>query len=296
MAGKDILKQAGQSITGNVESAYFIIYDFRNMTDTLFGQFQGGGSVGTGVRTSQNDAAAKLAFQSFKENIKSDNSLLNSAKSLKSITTPGGNSKIYRLQFNPSSIQVYASALSVSQPDAGDKTTAVSSPQAPGLTMSASFWFDEATTWDCFPGDKFDGGLTNPTSLIKNAVAIGEQSGKKGKPTSVRPTVEAFLAALRNPFTRNLTFRWADFVFTGELLSVGSAYTMFSSQGEPVRAQMSMRIQQKIYQDILKPWLDTYDEVIGTQSASGISLGEGAFMNSYSGKRDAVGSIFNVSR
>lgn len=292
MGEKEIFSQLGSSLTGNVESAYFIIYDFRNMSDTLFSLAEGGGAVNDTARAGKSDELVKAAYSSFKNNIASKDSLLNSTKTLKSMSGGGGNTKIYRLQFNPSSFQVYASSPSVSRTDATGKPNAVDAAQSPGLTMSTSFIFDEMTTLDCFPGDKFDGGLLNPTSLVKNLVNAGKQSGKNGKKNTVRPTTEAFLAALRNPFTRTLSFRWTDFVFTGELLSVGATYSMFNPQGEPVRAEVSMRIQQKINDTLLKSWYDAFDTVVGAKSAVSAS---GAYVKNLASKRQSLGSIFNVS-
>ncbi|MGI5979155.1 MAG: hypothetical protein ACOX66_06610, partial [Oscillospiraceae bacterium] len=57
----------------------------------------------------------------------------------------------------------------------------------------------------------------------------------------------------------------------GELLSFGATYTMFSSQGEPVRAQIDMRMQQKLDNAILQPWYKNFDDVIKADSQKSLT-------------------------
>lgn len=263
--GMGIGEQLGASLTGNVENAYIVVYDFRKKADALS---QSVGGMDTITRDQQSELAMNLFRDSLSESA-GNPSMMSNAKNLTATDTAMGNTKIYRLQFNPSEFQVYASALPVNKVDATGNPNAMNAMQAPGLTFSTSFWFDKATTWECFPGDKFNGGLTSPTGLVKNIASVA-MGAKNGAPT-VRPTVEAFLAALRNPFTRMISFRWCDFFFTGELLSIGATYTMFSSQGEPVRAQIDMRMQQKLDNAILQPWYKNFDDVIKADSQKSLT-------------------------
>lgn len=262
--------QLGASLTGNVENAYIVIYDFRKKTNALTQ------SVG-GLDALTTNQQSELAMNLFRSSLNETGSMMSSAQNLKAVDTAMGNTKIYRLQFNPSEFQVYASALPVNKIDATGKANALDAMQSPGLTFSTSFWFDTETTLECFPCDQ--AGST--TDSVK-AITSFAKDLKNGPPT-VRPTVEAFLAALRNPFTRMLSFRWCDFFFTGELLSIGSTYTMFSSSGAPVRAQVEMRIQQKLDDHILKPWYDNFDNVIGSKGRQ-----------SFTQDKQRIGNLLNV--
>lgn len=292
MAKMTAAQQFGASLTGNVESAYIIVYDFRKAENSAelpsAPDFIADSSGKINATTDdykaefQNKLKIKNAMDVFHQNVASTgaDNLLNSSSSLRSAGTDKGASKIFRLQFNPSQFQVYASALPVNEIDTQGNSNVVNAVQAPGLTLSMSFWFDQATNWDCFPGDKFNGGLA-PTNLAKNITSAVKK--KSAEPT-VQETVEAFLTALRDPYTRMVSFRWGDFVFTGELLSVGANYTMFSPEGAPVRAQMAIRIQQKQDVKLLSSWYQCFDDVIACGDTN------------YSLTRQKLGSAFNISR
>ena len=76
------------------------------------------------------------------------------------------------------------------------------------------------------------------------------------------------MGALRNPYTRNIEFRWADFVFRGQLSTVNAQYSMFSTSGEPVRAQVLLRMQHEMDDVFLSNWYRDYDNAtMGAASA-----------------------------
>lgn len=60
--------------------------------------------------------------------------------------------------------------------------------------------------------------------------------------TGVTRQVEGFLAAVRSPASRNIYFGWNKFGFSGSLEHVSAQYTMFSSQGIPLRAEVTLSI------------------------------------------------------
>lgn len=294
MAAMSKLQQLGASATGCVESAYIIVYDYRKAeTDAgkpvvpdFMADSSGMTKAVSGAEKAEisRNISIKNAMDTFQKNAASSNSILNSTKSLQSLKSgTGGISKIFRLQFNPSQFQVYASALPVNETDTQGKHNVINAVQAPGLTLSTSFWFDQSSSWDCFPGDKFNGGLA-PTNIAKTVTSIAQ---KKPKP-SVQQTVEAFIAALRDPYTRMVSFRWSDFVFTGEILSIGANYTMFASDGTPVRAELALRIQQKQDLQLLKPWFECFNEEIATIDPL---VGK-----SYTNTQQKLGSLLNITR
>jgi hypothetical protein len=79
--------------------------------------------------------------------------------------------------------------------------------------------------------------------------------------------VEALVAALRNPFTRMISFRWADFTFIGQLNTVRANYTMFSAAGRPIRAQVLLRIQHEMDPNMLQGWYKNFDTVFQGKSS-----------------------------
>lgn len=243
------------SLSGNIESAYIIVYDFRGVKNTtkMVDEQKIINNVATNVKV---EKVVNVALGNFTRNTQGDKSLLGSLDSLKSMSADGGVSKIFRMQFNPTQFQVYATSYPPPELDVQGCAPALSQ-QTPVLpTFTTSFWFDQSTAWECFPGDKFDGGLA-PTNIAKNAMTAVKK--KRSSEPNVQQKAEAFLAALRDPHTRMISFRWADFVFTGELLSVGVTYTMFATDGTPVRAQVDMRMQQKDIAALFKPWTNAYD-------------------------------------
>jgi hypothetical protein len=80
--------------------------------------------------------------------------------------------------------------------------------------------------------------------------------------------VEALVAALRNPFTRMISFRWADFSFIGQLNTVRANYTMFSTSGRPIRAQVLLRIQHEMDPTMLQGWYDSFDDAFDGESSN----------------------------
>ncbi len=72
--------------------------------------------------------------------------------------------------------------------------------------------------------------------------------------------MEGLVAALRNPYTRNITFRWAKFSFTGQLNTINAQYTMFSPSARPIRAKVNMRLHQELDPDKLQDWYADFDD------------------------------------
>jgi hypothetical protein len=83
--------------------------------------------------------------------------------------------------------------------------------------------------------------------------------------------VEGFIAALRNPTTRFVTFAWGEFSFKGVLNYVGAEYVMFSKKGNPVRALINMRINYDPSEDY-----DDYIDSFNTVFSQGGSLASAA--------------------
>ena len=106
------------------------------------------------------------------------------------------------------------------------------------INLSVQLMFDACDPQDSFMGDKLN---IAPSAAVTD-VAKGISYGLGKKKTSVQKEVEGFIGALRNRFTRNVTFYWSDFNYSGRLKSVNANYVMFNPNGEPVRATVDLVI------------------------------------------------------
>ena len=237
------------SISGNIETALLVIHDYRDSAR----QLQAGGG-------SREAALLKTKADRLKA----------TAERLSDITPPslpGSQDRMLKVQFNPSQLSLYASAIPKTIADAASGQSRTIVPDdAKNLTLTTVLYFDDMDTYDSFMWEKFTSGLT-----MKGAANAGKAvmtAAGKGKVHSVQWQVEALISALRNPFTRTISFRWADFVFTGQLNAVKADYTMFSTSGRPVRAQVLLRIQHEMDPAMLQRWYRNFDTAFGEDTTN----------------------------
>ena len=165
----------------------------------------------------------------------------------KTILANGGR-KYFTVQFNPSTLQISGHAGGLVQKLSYDKedkdkdgredSSATLTAGTTSIIMSVSLLFDSCDNQDAFLDDKL---TLNPTNVGKG-IAKAAMSATGNKKTSVQTEVEGFIAALRNPNTRLMTFNWGRICYSGVLRSVGVNYTMFNPLGEPVRATVDLSI------------------------------------------------------
>ena len=170
--------------------------------------------------------------------------------------------KYYQVQFNPSTLQLSGHAgglISKIDYSAGEKGNPPPPEHEPGehppedmkpkrsatyergntyISLTVSLLFDCCDPQDAFLDDKI---ALNPTS-IGTGVAKGVMGAMGKKKTSIQKDVEGFIGALRNKYTRLVTFHWGDFSYSGMLQSIGANYTMFNVNGEPLRATVDISI------------------------------------------------------
>jgi hypothetical protein len=228
MAAADIGKDAWNSLTGNIESAYIVVHDYRKASTRTAGV---------------------------------------AVPSLGAVVNPGNGGsgpvdKIFRVQYNPSELEVNASAIGKEKKDARSDDTAsgglVEVSVAGRLELSATLWFDKMKPSTSFMMNKdvsLAGGVRGAVDLIREE-------------DSVQTEVEGFIAALRNPFTQIITFHWADFSFTGSLFGVSAQYMMFSSSGRPVRAKVSIRVRQESDKRYTTGFFDDFDTAFSGDQSS----------------------------
>ena len=218
-----IADDALSSVTGNVDSALIIVKDYR-----LAGQE--GGMAGI--------AALNATTQTMLE--KGINPMITSAYA--------NMDKTFRVQFNPKELQVNANTTHLNYADSRvkDKTKQNISDnnQKPTLDLSLNLIFDHVNVFDAFMWDKIRNIATANGMVGAAASAV--------KVFTVQTEVEGFLAAIRNQFTRNVTFQWGNFSFVGQLINVSVQYTMFSTTGRPIRANVALRIRHEMDDELLE--------------------------------------------
>lgn len=242
------LKDAGARAAGNVETAMLVIHDYRETAEAFSGV--------------SSDAAGMLG--------KLTSSILSSGQ-----TPPQGGSldRTMRVKFNPSRLTVNASALPLSKKNAENAESRTISAEQAKLNLTTVLFFDDMDPYDSFLWDKYVAGLGTLEGLAGVGKAAMSQAGHR-KARSVQPEVESLVAALRNPYTRLITFCWNDFTFTGSLNTVQARYTMFSSSGRPVRAQVLLRIQHEMKSSMLEGWYASFEKAFGGGTTDLVRAGQ----------------------
>lgn len=251
-------QQALASLTGNIETALLVIHDYRQKAAELSSSVTGGMSKAEILNTLHQsvvrDTAAALANGT-------------------APTYPGSQNRTLRVQFNPSELTLNASAVPQSQQDGITGQSRTLAVEDAKLDLTVTLYFDAMDPYDAFMWDKFTAGLT--AQGIGNLTKMGKEAAGKQSVHSVQGQVEALVAALRNPYTRSISFRWADFAFIGQLNTVRANYTMFSPSGRPIRAQVQMRIQHEMDPQMLQGWYKHFEQAFGGNTSNLVAPAQG---------------------
>ncbi len=185
--------------------------------------------------------------------------------------------KLYTVQFNPTTFQLSANGggrvrktdyNTIQDAKSVDGGVSYSRAQTT-ISLSVSLLFDSVDPQGAFMSDKFN---LAPSALVGDVGKLvkynmgkkdseGNKTGESQKPTSVQPEVEGLIGALRNRYTRLITFHWGKMSYTGVLRNVAATYTMFDPLGQPVRARVDLSIMcadAEIYPSSLVVWRDRY--------------------------------------
>ena len=250
---------------GQVETALLVIHDLRQAAKST-----GAGQL-AGVSASGLAGAVSSALSASTKSVLASGS---------APTVPKSQEKIFQVQFNPSELTLNASNVPVSKVNSKDGTSRTLTADDPSLTLRVMLYFDDMQVYDSFMVEKFTAGLTaQGVSNVVNAVKTATGKNKH----SVQPQVEALIAALRNPHTRTISFRWANFFFIGQLNNVRAEYTMFSTSGRPVRAKLMLQIRHELDPTMLNQWYQDYNTAFGVAASN---------LNS---KTQKIGNVLNVN-
>lgn len=242
----DSVRQAAAGLAGNIETALLVIHDYRASAEA-----EPGGSFPAAA----GDAAALSAFR-----------IADTRYALDTGAAPtymGSRNLLYQVRFNPARLTLNVSSDSTDIKSSDSDRSRTFAPGDARLSLTATLYFDDMDPQDAFMWDQFTGGLT-----ARSAAGIRKVDRlRKGTAPvhSVRDEVESLISALRNPLTRAVSFRWADFVFTGQLNTVQAQYTMFSPVGRPVRAQALLRIQHEMDPAMLHGWYQDFETAFGAR-------------------------------
>jgi hypothetical protein len=125
-------------------------------------------------------------------------------------------SKQIKVQFNPESLSFsYGGSgakkekTSIVQNDEGKATQAAAQDGNEAVNISFRLVFDRSIYKDC----------------------------------SVQPEVEQFLALIKKPYIREITFYWGTMCYEGIVRSIDAEYVLFNSKGVPMRANVNMSMQ-----------------------------------------------------
>lgn len=232
------------SLTGNIDTARLIIKDCRLLT----------------TNSLSNEMVIRRASE-----------VRSGGSDLVRDTLAADTDKIFKVQFNPNKLSLYATSLDINSSDTqagegGTQSSCPDTPVNPTVELTVNLIFDHVNNYDAFMWDKLRIGVGGAVAKAADALKNGT------KVYTVQTEVEGLVAALRNPYTRSITFSWADFSFTGQLKNVRASYTMFSVSGRPIRAQVLLRIRQKLDAQLLQNWYDDFNNAFNKEGINSSSL------------------------
>lgn len=127
--------------------------------------------------------------------------------------------------------------------------------------LSCTLIFEKINVNDAFiqASEGWNASIGNMTSTVGSAVK--KLAGGTGdEPYSVRKDVEGFLALLSTTYTRDVIFFYGKICFHGELTMAAVNYKMFNKKGDPILAEVSIRIRQSSKNKYdQKRWKNSFD-------------------------------------
>ncbi len=131
-------------------------------------------------------------------------------------------------------------------------------PIQENITVDFKVIFDAEHNTDAFMAEKLN---LNATNIVKSGLDIKYQDIY-----SVRQIVEGFLAVIRHHEQRNVKFAWGPMQYSGNMNAVQCAYTMFNPAGEPIRAEVNIRILA-CEKENTRTWERRYEELLAKAAA-----------------------------
>ena len=167
------------------------------------------------------------------------------------------------VQYNPSSLQFRTVGGPIHTYTAmGNETmNAMSTTDKKTSTyMSVQLVYENINVADAF-------GSSSMSTNVSDVISTGASVLKNlfGDGYSVKKPVEGLLSLLLTKETRNIIFVWNNMFFHGELVSAQADFTMFNKLGHPIRANVTLEIQQSnsdnLFASDKQYWNDAFDQV-----------------------------------
>lgn len=266
--------------TGNIEKAVIEILDLRNRPIVTKEAVKIVGSTAPGSDDMKNYAQTASKSSAMNKGV-----LSGAMKTIAGVAEneeltdemlamiAGGQKRYFVVQFNPNTLQLsghsggYIKKTDFSKGKEWGRSASYEKGNT-NIMMSVRLFFDSCDPQDAFMSDKVN---MSPTAVATGA-AKAIMTGMGKKKLTVQMEVEAFIAALRNQYTRLITFSWGDFAYSGSLRSVRANYMMFNVTGEPVRATVDLSIMcaddKELSPASLAIWQERYKKAFGGGSHS----------------------------
>ena len=266
MAALDILKEAGKSAVGGLAKAVIEIEDARLKE--------------INVKDEKNGSSSLIDINGDKLATFSSKNVNTIKEQLGELFSESSTKKQYVVRFNPSELSLSASGgenagikVLKTSLDGSAITTGYVDMDA-SIDLNVRLIIDDMDVEDCFMNE-----IVDAKGTAKKAVKAATK-----KKNSVQNQVEGFIAALRSPYTRRITFIWGKMSYKGVLNSVNAEYTMFSIQGRPVRAVVDLDIaclDEDISESNMGQWEDSFKKAFSTDKTNLESAGQnvGNLMN-----------------
>lgn len=223
MSVGSIFTEAGKSLVGGLAKAKIII------DDTRVNEIK--------VIDIVNNDKKKLLYNdkaNFMETVE-NGKLTERVEELKKKFNEAGTKKTYTVRFNPSELSINAvgggKVAKTNFDDSGNSKVEYASMEI-NIQLSVRLIFDDMRVTDSFMNE-----IATP---VNGAHKIYHAA--KNTRNSVQAQVEGFIGAMRNAYTRRVTFVWGNLRYEGVLNYMNSEYTMFSVHGRPVRAHVDIGI------------------------------------------------------
>ena len=264
MGVMDVVSSMGSSALesfGNIEKAIIEVIDLRNRGINRQNAVQVVGANKIGGFGSVVDEGSYINKGSLNDYVVSMLGLKKDVEMedayLKSLIT---HKKVFTVQFNPSSLRLSGHSggrVPKLDYDSASAKEANNTAIDTAISLSVDLLFDSMDPQDAFMSDKMSTSTTGIAKGMANAAltALGK------KKVTIQREVEGFIGAIRNEYTRLITFHWGDMSYSGVLRSVGVEYSMFNVTGEPVRAVVALNIMcadASIWPNSVAVWQEQY--------------------------------------
>ncbi len=266
---KNIGKQTLNSLTGGIEKAVIEIEDERfklkEINKTEAEPRKASSETGlSGISNNLTDAASKIAEST--DAVLDKMPLAKTVEEIQQTAVPDGSkTKYFKVKFNPSQVTFMGvgggRVEKRNYTDSEGKVQIEYQEMKPRIQMNLQLIFDDYERTQAFMLEKF-----TDTTAAARTVIDGIVTAARGKTYSVRPQVEGFMGALRNGYTRKVKFCWGPMEYSGQMTYINAEYTMFSTDGNPIRANVNMGIllaDESLSYHYMGQWQDSYKAVFG---------------------------------